>query len=244
MDSLLQFIEDTNNARSEERIFSLFEKQLQAMGFDRVLYTLTTDHPSINQKAGHGIMRNYPDYWMEHYTAKKYDLIDPVIRNAAISSHPFVWDHMQNKMPLTKEQSRLLNEAKDAHLHCGVGLGIRTNRNELVAMGFASSDPGVNLDKNAIATLKALANQFHFAYCELKRESNLSEKNINLNLTRKELEILKFCAEGKSKGVIGDILGISRDTVDFHYRSIFHKLQVNERVHAIIVAIKYGLICP
>jgi DNA-binding CsgD family transcriptional regulator len=244
MDSFLQFIDDTNNADTEESIFSLFESQLKHMGFDRVVYTLATDHPSINQKAGHGIMKNYPEDWMAHYTEKKYEDIDPVIKHAALSNHPFVWDNMHETMPFIQEQHKLLKEAHEAHLYCGVGLGIHSGGNEIVAMGFASSFPGVNLDKKSIATLKALANQFHFAYCELKRENITPAQGLNLNLTRKELEVLKYSSEGKSKGVIGDILGISHCTVDYHFRNIFYKLKVNDRVLAIIVAIKYGLIKP
>lgn len=243
MNYFLQFIEDTNNATSEDEVFHLFQQQLERLGFDRVLYTLVNDHASIDQKAGHGIMRNYPEDWMAHYTEKKYVDIDPVIKHAAISSAPFVWENMQDVMPFTREQQRLINESKEARLFNGMGLGIHGANNEMVAMGFASSERDVDISKDRICYVRALANQFHFAYCEIKKRQKKSHRqDLNLNLTRRELEVLTWLASGKSKYCIAAIMSIAESSVDYHTRSIFKKLQVNDRTLAIVKAIKYGLI--
>ncbi len=244
MVDFLQFIEDTNSADSEEKLFELFQKQLADLGFDRVLYSMMTDHDSIGQKAGHGIMRNYPEDWMRHYTEREYVHIDPVRKHVMLSNHPFVWDQMDKIMPCIQEQKRLLNESREAGLKCGIGLGIHCPDNEIVGLGFASSHGGVDLRPNAVCLVKALANQFHFAYREFKMKKGTPPhtENININLTRKEREVLVWCAQGKSKGVIASILGTSENTIDYHMRSIFRKLQVNDRAVAIVKAIKYRLI--
>lgn len=243
MCTFTDFIVETNKAQSEDEIFALFQVQLENLGFDRVLYTLATDHTSIDQKAGHGIMRNYPADWMEHYTSQNYESIDPVIKHAFISNHPFVWDNMHSLMPFTQEQKRLLNESKEAKLYSGIGLGIHSPNNEIVAMGFASSCTGLELQLNTISMVKALANQFHFAYTEFKRKTTkIKEPAVNINLTRKEIEILHWIAAGKSKSVIAQILNISENTVDYHSRQIFRKLNVNDKVLAVVKAIMYGLV--
>ena len=61
-------------------------------------------------------------------------------------------------------------------------------------------------------------------------------------LTRRELEVLKWCAAGKSNWAIGEILGISEHGVDFHMRNILRKLDADTRVTAVVKALHGGLI--
>ena len=68
------------------------------------------------------------------------------------------------------------------------------------------------------------------------------ERDLRPNLTRREREVLKWIAEGKSNSVIADILKISEATVDFHVRNIFTKLNVATRVQAGVVGMSMGLI--
>ncbi len=61
-------------------------------------------------------------------------------------------------------------------------------------------------------------------------------------LSPREREVLGWIALGKSNAVIGEILGISRHTVDTHNRRIFRKLDTADRTTAAIRAVEYGLV--
>jgi DNA-binding NarL/FixJ family response regulator len=61
-------------------------------------------------------------------------------------------------------------------------------------------------------------------------------------LTQRELSVLELVAQGKSNKVIAWELSISIDTVKAHLRSIFEKLDVNDRTHAVTVALRRGAI--
>ncbi|HUI67900.1 MAG TPA: response regulator [Nitrospirota bacterium] len=61
-------------------------------------------------------------------------------------------------------------------------------------------------------------------------------------LTSREKEILMWVKEGKSTWEISLIIGVSKDTVKFHMKNIFHKLNANSRSQAISVAIANKLI--
>jgi DNA-binding NarL/FixJ family response regulator len=61
-------------------------------------------------------------------------------------------------------------------------------------------------------------------------------------LTSRELAVLQLVAEGKSNKVIGWELSISDDTVKAHLRSVFSKLDVNDRTHAVTAALRRGAI--
>ncbi|USB32851.1 response regulator transcription factor [Paenibacillus sp. YPG26] len=59
-------------------------------------------------------------------------------------------------------------------------------------------------------------------------------------LTRREAEVLRLMAEGRSNKMIGEFLFISEKTVKNHVSSILQKMEVDDRTQAVINAIKYG----
>jgi DNA-binding NarL/FixJ family response regulator len=62
------------------------------------------------------------------------------------------------------------------------------------------------------------------------------------SLTPRELGVLRLVAEGKANKVIAWELSISDDTVKAHLRSIFAKLDVNDRTQAVTAALRRGAI--
>ncbi len=59
-------------------------------------------------------------------------------------------------------------------------------------------------------------------------------------LTRREAEVLRLMAEGKSNKLIGEFLFISEKTVKNHVSSILQKMEVDDRTQAVINSIKFG----
>ncbi|GBF76304.1 DNA-binding response regulator [Paenibacillus sp. 598K] len=62
----------------------------------------------------------------------------------------------------------------------------------------------------------------------------------NNPLTRREAEVLRLMAEGKSNKNIGEFLYISEKTVKNHVSSILQKMEVDDRTQAVINSIKNG----
>lgn len=61
------------------------------------------------------------------------------------------------------------------------------------------------------------------------------------NLAPRELEVLQHLAAGHSNRAIASTLSISENTVKFHVRNLFKKLNVNSRTEAIALAHNHGL---
>lgn len=61
-------------------------------------------------------------------------------------------------------------------------------------------------------------------------------------LTAKETECLRWCKEGKTNWEIGEILSISEKTVEFHLGNSMRKLGANNRITAVVVGLKRGVI--
>jgi DNA-binding NarL/FixJ family response regulator len=74
------------------------------------------------------------------------------------------------------------------------------------------------------------------------RLQNKERGGRTVSLTSREKEILMWVKEGKSTWEISSIIGVSKDTVKFHMKKIFHKLNASSRSQAISVAIANKLI--
>ncbi|MEA2319638.1 MAG: two-component system, NarL family, nitrate/nitrite response regulator NarL [Solirubrobacteraceae bacterium] len=63
-------------------------------------------------------------------------------------------------------------------------------------------------------------------------------------LTARQLEIVNRMARGEGRPEIARALGVSESTVRSHTKELYRRLGVNERAHAVAVAIRDSLIMP
>jgi len=61
-------------------------------------------------------------------------------------------------------------------------------------------------------------------------------------LTPRELQVLQQMATGQANKEIGDVLGITENTVKDHLKNILGKLRVADRTEAVTVAVQRGII--
>jgi DNA-binding CsgD family transcriptional regulator len=239
------FIEATNAAQSRDEAFLLYRKALERLGFDSAVYTFVTDHLAAGQRAGHGVQCNFPGDWMAHYQEKGYQAIDPVTWRVKRTRDPFPWQDLIQTGVLTEQQDRILHEAQEAGLHCGVGIPLYGPRGELAGIGIASSLKDAHPDRNTLCKLKLLGEQFHLVYCALAaQEAPNGKVVVPPPLTPREAEIMEWWAEGKAAEDIAMILGCTKSNVKWHIDHVYKKLDVNTRIQAVAKAIRLGYIFP
>ncbi|WP_408996788.1 LuxR C-terminal-related transcriptional regulator [Streptomyces scabiei] len=61
-------------------------------------------------------------------------------------------------------------------------------------------------------------------------------------VTRRQVEILRLAANGKTNQAIAHFLGVSKETVKSQLRAVYPKLRVSDRTQAVAVAIRVGLL--
>jgi len=129
------------------------------------------------------------------------------------------------------------------------------------ATGYLLKDMGAESLINAI---RAVSQGYSFIHPkvtgklinQLRRMTYLDEIGVSTNqnldigatyipleespLTRREAEVLRLMAEGKSNKMIGEHLFISEKTVKNHVSSILQKMEVDDRTQAVINSIKFG----
>jgi len=70
----------------------------------------------------------------------------------------------------------------------------------------------------------------------------LHESETGARLTRREDEILDLLGKGLGNRELGQVLGVSEDTVKTHLKSLFRKLGVSDRAEAVREALRRGFI--
>jgi DNA-binding NarL/FixJ family response regulator len=69
-----------------------------------------------------------------------------------------------------------------------------------------------------------------------------SEPGAGINLTEREMQVLRGMSQGKSNGQIGRELYLSEDTVKTHARRLFRKLSASDRAQAVAQGFRCGLV--
>jgi DNA-binding NarL/FixJ family response regulator len=72
--------------------------------------------------------------------------------------------------------------------------------------------------------------------------ARLAEHIGEANLTARELEVLRLIRDGYRNKQIADQLAIAETTVNFHIKNLVDKLGANDRTHAVIIAVRRGLL--
>ncbi len=87
--------------------------------------------------------------------------------------------------------------------------------------------------------LRWLVQVTHLAFSRLARDKAAAK---SLGLTERELEVMKWTADGKSAQDVADILLVSKHTVDFHIKNSVVKLEAPNKTAAVVRAALLGLL--
>jgi DNA-binding NarL/FixJ family response regulator len=72
--------------------------------------------------------------------------------------------------------------------------------------------------------------------------ARLAEYTPRVELTEREVEVLRLVAKGFSNRQIGELLGRTEGTVKVHIKNILEKLDADDRTEAVTVALQRGII--
>lgn len=236
---ILEFVEGANRADHPDTLFDLFKQALHRLGYDRVLFSLMTDHLALGLEAGHGIMQNYPDDWMKHYIKEGYENCDPVRCFVFSRTGPFLWDDLPRLMVLGDRQKACLTGGIESGLNNGMAVSLRGPNNEIAGFGAASSDTW-KLDPTTPYIANMLGQHFYHAFQQIILRQKGEEEPISV--TEQEREILHWLAAGKSVTDIATIVDLSDAGVKYHLGKIYAKMNTNNRYATVVKALYNGLI--
>ncbi len=108
------FAEFCDKAQTVKEISARFMREVRALGFS---YAACASHVDpLKPPPGAVMMVNYPQVWLERFSAKGYATRDPVFLAARRQALPFQWSDWRFRSSLEDDQIEILNEAADAGL--------------------------------------------------------------------------------------------------------------------------------
>ncbi|MDC7675201.1 helix-turn-helix transcriptional regulator [Asticcacaulis machinosus] len=236
------YVEHTNRILNADILFDHFVETMKGQGYDRIIFSIPRDIELSKAQNRLGLFHNYPDDWQKFYAEKKFESLDPVLKFAGSYPWAFRWRDIERTHTLSHRQIRFFRQGEEAGLNNGIGIPLHGKHAQIagVAMACSVMNPGrqSNLD-----LISAYCQQFYLSFKRLNCR-DAPPVGVVATLTPKETEVLTWLATGCSDEEIGRKLGISANTVDSHLRSIYHKLQVNGRLPAVVKGIMSGLINP
>lgn len=210
------------------------------MDFGLIAGVLAFEHRGPGAKTEYVTISNTPAGFLEAFNDASNAKRDPVHRHV-----------MHNAAPLIYDQKLYVGAGAGDLWEMQAPFGYRTGLAVSVHMpGYRRFLLGVDREKalpkdplklnRMLADLQLLAVHAQDAAARLL----LSSKGVEdrPKLTARQLEILRLTMEGKSAWVVGSLLGISENTVNYHMKQVFKELDVSNKPHAVLKAMELGLL--
>ena len=195
----------SGDSASEREVFECIQRASRALGFQHVSYGFQAPLPLSRPKFTW--LNDYPGDWQTHYMDAGYPAVDPRIIRARQSSEPFIWNEaLFSEVPelWADLQARGIQHGwSQSTLHEPGGIGM---------LSLCRSTPITEQDlQTRLQHMQWLALLAHKAFSKLIRARIASNAP---SLTERELEVLRWTADGKSAQDIAEILLLSKNTVD------------------------------
>jgi DNA-binding CsgD family transcriptional regulator len=184
---------------------------------------------------------NTPEALQGTYESQDIGKRSPVMRRLKRLSAPFVYDQ---SMYVNEEAGDLWEMQARFGYKTGIAMALHLPGGKHFIMGVDRDQPLPTDDAvvtRMMADLQLLAVHAQETAVRLLAP-DASEVQYLPKLTEREVEILKWTAEGKSAWAVGQILSISEHNVKYHIKRILMKLGVGSKHQAAAKAKGLGLI--
>lgn len=226
-EELIHSLSQTNSA---EHVFAQTVARAKALGFEHCSYGLCFAFPITQPQVR--ILDTYPAPWRVRYREQGYVSTDPTVLHGMKSPMPVVWE------ALSAHNRRLWEEARGHGLVHGWS---RSSRGGLGVIGVFS----VCRDVESISVKELDEIEPHLVWLSEHAHLGISQRLTAQAVPRKalsarEIEVLRWTADGKTAAEIGAILQLTERTVNFHVGNVTEKLGVSNKTAAVLRAAMFG----
>jgi len=207
----------------------------QELGFKYWSYLLRI--PTEGQTAPRLLdLSNYPEAWRARYAGRNYCFIDPTLEQGACSVLPFVW---------TEELFSSVPEMRTEMRNNGIEFGWSQSCYDGKGLGGLLS---LSRSSGAIIQQELLDKSDRMSWLAQAVHETLGKRlpvflpQARIGLTTREIDVLRWSADGRTAHEISHILAISERTVNFHVNNSLIKLQSQNKTAAVVKAARLGLL--
>jgi len=219
---------------STEELKTHIQTQVVSLGFDS--YSFLIQHPVPFTRPRLFLHHTYPKAWMKRYEEKNYYAVDPVLLLCQQPGRGLEWTDA-----IFTEAGDLWKEAQEYGLNSGFSCSAMASNRAIGILSIASRLASKTQDLHTELEVK-----LHFlAELSLRALQRFSDDTLMVlknDFSQRELEILKWTAEGKTSAEISLILSISQHTVNFHQKNMQKRFNVSNKTQIACYAAAIGLI--
>lgn len=207
------------------------------MDFGRVLAVVITEIPGADAHVAR--VGNTPEAFEIASTNFEGLARDPVNKRMKKSSLPVVYDQA---FYVREHAGDLWEEQAPFGYRTGISVGLHLPANRTILLGLDREDP---LPKDEGQMLRMLADlqllAVHTQDAAIRLLSEPATRTAPLTLSRREVDALRLCMQGKTAKETGIAMTCSENTVNTYFRRIFAKLDVTSKHQAVLKAMHLGL---
>lgn len=237
-------VDEIGRAHDKEHLKSALSGGLGKLGFSS--YNFSAHKRNTDDLVLDPTLTTWSNEFVAEYHRNDWNRKNPLLLRSIATRGGFIWD-VSNESAFTwrsrdwPSSAFLDYRAFLAAMKMQTGIVASVSIGPLFSGISVESDTGEGLSPSMVAAVSVIANAAVMKADLLGlTDSSLIDESLTARvLSPRQLEILKWAAEGKSNGDIATITGQSRRAVDYHMAEILRKLGVATRVQA-ISAMKLG----
>jgi LuxR family transcriptional regulator, quorum-sensing system regulator SolR len=182
------------------------------------------------------VLSNYPESWIKRYREQGYSKIDPVLKQGLRTRSLVVWSDN-----LFARAGTLWQEARTAGLSVGMSQCAWSRGGAYSILSLARGTGP--LEPAAVDELQPYMRLLSDLVASKSHEivEQMQPRPSHARLTEREIEVLRWSADGKKAFELAMILGVSESTVNFHLHNARRKLGFRNKLQAATYAAKLGM---
>lgn len=217
-------------APDEDAFAKLLALAARELGFEYCAFGMRMPLPLSNRKLF--MTNNYPTAWQERYGQENYLTVDPTVAHGIKSVVPLVW----GEKAMADAERPFWEDARSHGLKVGWAQSSVSAAGTVGMLTLARSNEAISaaeLSENAMR-MSWLVHIAHEGMAHVVSAKRKAEQPILL--TAREIEVLRWTADGKTSNEVGQIMAISERTVNFHITNSLEKLGANNKTAGVVKA--------
>ncbi|MBY0421450.1 MAG: LuxR family transcriptional regulator [Parvularculaceae bacterium] len=197
---------------------------MNAVGFTTVLYyQLVSNYERLSLEQGERI----PAASRRHYGTYRFFDSDPAISRRIGTMRPFTWSDLSTD-DLAPGTASLMEDYRREEVEDAVTVPVSHRNGDLAAVVLTRKGAVFEIASPASRKLKLACQALH------ERHADLAPSEPQRRLSKRELDVMRLAATGKTNAEIAAQLGVSVHTVNTLIRRSYVKLGASNRVEASI----------
>jgi len=235
---LADFCHSLTSCRTPAAVGALFVRAIEDEGF--VYCAGRSLYPAGSDGGFRILFRNWPEARAAMSDSRGLTAQNAIIREARRRMSPFTWEDIRTAATATRAEAENWEHAMSFGLRNGFVQPVHGPGGYLGVISASTREKAADLRPDWQVRLRLLA------LCAHDQAANLSGARPLANpaerLSPRELETLRWVADGRTDAEIGAILAISATTVRFHVDRARVKLEARTRAQAVARLAFFGLL--